>query len=48
MVGRIDGSEIIRDSVVGHLQERESLGLQLAETLLKNGADDILKDYLHD
>lgn len=48
MVGRIDGSEIIKDSVVGHLQERESLGLQLAETLLKNGADVILKEYLHD
>jgi hydroxymethylbilane synthase len=48
MVGRIDGSEIIKDSVVGHLQDRDTLGLQLAETLLKNGADDILKEYLHD
>jgi len=48
MVGRVDGSEIIKDSVNGNLQEREALGLQLAETLLKNGADDILKEYLHD
>jgi hydroxymethylbilane synthase len=48
MVGRIDGSEIIKDSVNGNLQQREVLGLQLAETLLKNGADDILKEYLHD
>jgi len=48
MVGRIDGSEIIKDSVIGNLQQREALGLQLAETLLKNGADDILKEYLHD
>jgi hydroxymethylbilane synthase len=48
MVGRVDGSEIVRDSVIGDLQDREALGLQLAETLLKNGADDILKDYLHD
>ena len=48
MVGRIDGSEIIKDSVNGNLQQREALGLQLAETLLKNGADDILKEYLHD
>ncbi len=48
MVGRVDGSEIIKDSVNGNLQQREALGLQLAETLLKNGADDILKEYLHD
>jgi hydroxymethylbilane synthase len=48
MVGRVDGSEIIKDSVNGNLQEREALGLQLAETLLINGADDILKEYLHD
>ncbi len=48
MVGRVDGSEIVRDSVIGDLQDREALGLQLAETLLNNGADDILKEYLHD
>ena len=48
MVGRTDGSEIIKDSVYGNLQDRDALGLQLAETLLKNGADDILKEYLHD
>ena len=48
MVGRIDGSEIIKDTVIGNLQQREALGLQLAETLLKNGADDILKEYLDD
>ena len=48
MVGRVDGSEIIKDSVSGRLEERDALGLQLAETLLKNGADDILKEYLHD
>jgi len=47
MVGRTDGSEIIKDSVNGSLQDREALGLQLAETLLKNGADNILKEYLH-
>lgn len=47
MVGRIDGSEIIKDSVSGRLEERDVLGLQLAETLLENGADNILKEYLH-
>ena len=48
MVGRVDGSEIVRDSVIGALQDRDALGLQLAETLLANGADDILKEYIHD
>jgi len=48
MGGRIDGSEIIQDSVNGSLKEREALGLQLAETLLEKGADEILKEYLHD
>ena len=48
MVGRVDGSEIIKDSVSGRIEEREALGLQLAETLLKKGDDDILKEYLHD
>jgi len=48
MVGRADGSEIIQDSVSGNLDEREALGLQLAESLLKKGADEILKEYIHD
>jgi hydroxymethylbilane synthase len=48
MVGRADGSEIIQDSVRGNLDEREALGLQLAESLLKKGADEILKEYIHD
>jgi len=48
MVGRVDGSQIIQNSVHGNLKERETLGLQLAENLLKKGADEILKEYLHD
>ncbi|MFT5425155.1 MAG: hydroxymethylbilane synthase [Gammaproteobacteria bacterium] len=48
MVGREDGSEIIRESVSGFLEEREALGLQLAESLLKKGADEILKELLDD
>ena len=47
MVGRIDGSEIIWDEMHGDIKEREALGLQLAENLLKKGADEILKEYLH-
>ncbi len=46
MVGRVDGSEIIKDSINGDLKDRETLGLQLAETLLENGAKEILKEYL--
>ena len=48
MVGRVDGSEIIQDSVSGSLHEREVLGLQLAENLLKKGADEILEELLDD
>ena len=48
MVGRVDGSEIIQNSVSGSLEEREALGLQLAENLLKKGADDILEELLDD
>ncbi len=46
MVGREDGSEIIRESVSGCLQEREALALQLAENLLQKGAGKILKELL--
>ena len=48
MVGRVDGSEIIQDTVSGSLQERDVLGLQLAENLLKKGADKILNELLRD
>jgi hypothetical protein len=34
--------------VSGFLEEREALGLQLAESLLKKGADEILKELLDD
>ena len=48
MVGRVDGSEIIQNSVSGNLDQRDALGLQLAENLLKKGADEILNELLHD
>lgn len=47
MVGRADGSEIIRDSVSGKLQYGKTLGLKLADALLQKGADKILQEYLH-
>ena len=43
LVGSIDGSEIIKDEVSGDVSEAESLGLQLADKLLSQGAKAILK-----
>jgi hydroxymethylbilane synthase len=43
LVGAIDGSEIITDEVNGHSENAEQLGLELAEKLLAQGADVILK-----
>jgi hydroxymethylbilane synthase len=42
MVGRPDGSEILREQAEG--SEPEKLGRQVAQTLLKRGAEKILKD----
>ncbi|MFT6733343.1 MAG: hydroxymethylbilane synthase [Polaribacter sp.] len=42
LVGRIDGSLILRDSVSGNAQDGEALGIQLASQLLDAGANDIL------
>jgi hydroxymethylbilane synthase len=43
LVGAIDGSKIISDNISGPITQGEQLGLQLAETLLSQGADKILK-----
>jgi len=42
MVGRPDGSEILREHAEG--EDPEKLGRDVAQTLLKRGADKILKD----
>jgi hydroxymethylbilane synthase len=42
MVGRPDGSEILREHAEG--ENPEQLGREVAQTLLKRGADKILKD----
>ena len=46
LVGRTDGSEVIGDSIRGPVREAEQLGVQLAERLLSEGADVILKDLI--
>jgi len=43
LVGAVDGSEIIRSEITGSLDQGEALGQQLAQTLLSQGAADILK-----
>jgi hydroxymethylbilane synthase len=44
LVGRVDGSRLIRDGVAGDPDRPEDLGLDLAERLLAQGADAILRE----
>jgi len=44
LVGRPDGSEVIRAEVRGPQAQAESLGVKLAEQLLNDGADVILRE----
>lgn len=44
LVGRIDGSEIVRGEIRGAYADAKQLGVMLAEDLLSRGADKILKE----
>jgi len=44
LVGRPDGSEVVRGEIRGPRQDAESLGIRLAEDLLSRGAETILRD----
>jgi hydroxymethylbilane synthase len=44
LVASVDGKRIIKDEISGPVEGAEELGIQLAETLLKNGAHDILSE----
>lgn len=46
LVGRVNGQEIILDTVMGSINDGQTLGLQLAEKLLDKGADIILKEII--
>lgn len=48
LVGAIDGSVILQDSVSGSVKQAEQLGEQLADTLLERGADKILAEVYRD
>ncbi|MEL0641859.1 hydroxymethylbilane synthase [Pseudoalteromonas aliena] len=48
LVGAVDGSEILRDEVTGHVTDAEKLGVELAKKLLAQGADKILAEVYRD
>ena len=48
LVGRLDGSEIIRSSISGGVEQGEALGITLGRELLGKGADAILRELLDD
>ena len=44
MVGSLDGRTVFRERMGGHLEEAETLGTRLAETLIEQGAERLLED----
>jgi hydroxymethylbilane synthase len=44
LVGSVDGKRIIKDSIEGDPEKADKLGVTLAEKLLKQGADVILRE----
>ena len=48
LVGAVDGSEILRDEVTGHVNDAEKIGIELAKKLLAQGADKILAEIYRD
>ena len=43
LVGRPDGTLVLRDEIRGHKESAEALGIELAEKLLEAGAGEILE-----
>ncbi|RZM81097.1 hydroxymethylbilane synthase [Pseudoalteromonas rubra] len=48
LVGAVDGSQILRGEQSGPVTDAEQLGIRLAETLLAQGADQILAEVYRD
>lgn len=44
LVASLDGSRLIRERITGNSAESERLGVDLAETLISKGADEILRE----
>ncbi|WP_440054683.1 hydroxymethylbilane synthase [Pseudoalteromonas sp. T1lg65] len=48
LVGAVDGSKILTSECRGHVENAEQLGIELAESLLSQGADAILAEVYRD
>ena len=48
LVARPDGTKVLRDEITGTPEQCEALGIELAERLLAEGADEILKTVYSD
>ncbi len=48
LVGEPDGSRILREQISGKIEEAAALGASIAESLLEQGADEILQRLYHD
>jgi hydroxymethylbilane synthase len=44
LVASVDGKHLVKDSVTGSANEAEHLGIQLAQTLRQQGAQEILSE----
>jgi hydroxymethylbilane synthase len=47
LVAKVDGSVVLRSEITGLAENGEALGTQLAEQLIAQGADEILKPYVN-
>lgn len=47
LIARVDGSNVIQSVQKGSIDDIDSIGIKLAETLLQRGGDKILEELLH-
>lgn len=47
LVASVDGKQVVKDSVTGFVNEAEQLGIQLAQSLRQQGAQDILEEIFN-
>ena len=48
LVGEPDGSRILREQISGKVEDAVTIGVKIAESLLEQGANEILKHLYHD
>ncbi|MGR3177749.1 MAG: hydroxymethylbilane synthase, partial [Candidatus Anammoxibacter sp.] len=44
LVSSLDGTNVIKDNMIGNIEDASDIGLELANRLLSNGADKILQE----